>query len=60
MTTQDVHSEGIRLQAERVVRAYRALRDAPKLSDLHERRFPVGLFAELVQQIKQLEGWLNR
>ena len=59
MATQDTGSDGVRLQAERVLRAYKALREAPKNSDPRDDVFPIGLFAELVQQIKQLEGWLE-
>ena len=58
MATND-HSEGIRLQSERVVRAYKALRDSPSSANFTSDDFPVGLFAELVQQIKLLEGWLE-
>ena len=56
-TTDD--NRGVRLQAERVVRAYHELRAAPKNADFKSDDFPVGLFAELVQQIKQLDGWLQ-
>ena len=56
-TTDD--NRGVRLQAERVVRAYKALREAPKNSDTRDDIFPIGLFAELLQQLKQLEGWLE-
>jgi hypothetical protein len=59
MATVSVNSEGIRLQAERVVSAYHALRAAPKNSDFTSADFPVGLFAELVRQIKALAGWLE-
>ncbi len=59
MTAQDVQSEGIRLQAERVVRAYRTLRASAHSADFTSAEFPVGLFAEIVQQIKLLDGWLQ-
>jgi hypothetical protein len=59
MANDSVHSEGIRLQAERVVRAYKELREAPKNADFKSDDFPVGLFADLVQQIKVLDGWLE-
>ena len=59
MANDSVHSEGIKLQAERVVRAYKTLRDAPKNSDFKSDDFPVGLFAELVTQIKAFDGWLQ-
>ena len=58
MATID-HNECIRLQAERVVRAYKALRDSPSSASFTSDDFPVGLFAELVQQIKLLDGWLE-
>ena len=57
MATFD-HNECIRLQSERVVRAYKALRDSPNSATFTNDDFPVGLFADLVQQIKLLEGWL--
>jgi hypothetical protein len=59
MATHSVHSEGISLQAERVVRAYKALRAAPNSADFSSDSFPVGLFVELVTQIKQLAHWLE-
>ena len=58
MTTHD-HSEGIRLQAERVVRAYKEMRDTTNSANLKSDDSPVGLFAELMQQIRMLEGWLE-
>lgn len=57
MATQD-HNEGIRLQAERVVTAYKELRADANSANFQSGDFPVGLFAELIQQIKLLEGWL--
>ena len=59
MATVSVNSEGIRLQAERVVRAYNTLRQAPKNSEFTSDDFPVGLFAELFTQIKSLDIWLQ-
>jgi hypothetical protein len=53
------HLDGIRLQAKRVVRAYRELRDDTASANFKSDAWPVGLFAELVQQIKLLEGWLE-
>jgi hypothetical protein len=58
MATTD-HSECIRLQAVRVVRAYHDLRNTAHSADFKSDDFPVGLFAELVQNIKQLDGWLE-
>jgi hypothetical protein len=55
----DDRTQGVRLQAERVVRAYHELREAPKNSDFKSDDFPVGLFAELVTEIKRLDGWLE-
>jgi hypothetical protein len=52
-------AECIRLQADRVVRAYRTLRASAHSADFTSDDFPVGLFAELFQQIKQLDGWLD-
>jgi hypothetical protein len=59
MATIQDHNEGIRLQAERVVRAYQELRDSAASVPTMEKDWPVGLFAELVQQIKLLDGWLK-
>ena len=59
MATDSVHPEGIRLQAERVCRAYRTLRASAHSADFTSAEFPVGLFAELFQQIKQLDVWLE-
>lgn len=53
------HLDGIRLQAERVVRAYNDLRGTAKSVDFASDDFPVGKFAELFQQLKQLDGWLE-
>jgi len=58
MAIASVHSDGIRLQAERVVRKYKELRAATGSSFEPNPEFPVGLFAELVTQIRQLERWL--
>lgn len=52
-------SECIRLQAERVVGAYHALRAAPHCADFNSPEFPVGQFAELVTEIKRLGHWLE-
>lgn len=59
MATETVHLDGIRLQAERVVRAYKELRADTKSADFKSDDWPVGLFAELMQQIKLLDGWLE-
>lgn len=59
MATDSTHSEGIRLQAERVVRAYKALRSNAHSANFTSDEFPVGQFVELVQQIKQLDVWLQ-
>jgi len=53
------HLDGIRLQAERVVRAYHELRADAHSANFQSGDFPVGLFAALVEQIKLLEGWLE-
>ena len=55
MAIASVHSDGIRLQAERVVRKYKELRAATGSSFEPNPEFPVGLFAELVTQIRQLD-----
>lgn len=52
-------AECIKLQAERVVRAYNDLRTTAHSADFKNDDFPVGRFAELVQQIKLLDGWLQ-
>jgi hypothetical protein len=59
MATDSVRSECIRLQAERVVDAYHKMRADTQDPDFKSGDFPVGRFAELVQQIKALEGWLE-
>ena len=60
MTTHKMlSSECIRLQAERVCRAYRTLRGSAHSADFTSAEFPVGLFAELFQQIKSLDIWLQ-
>jgi hypothetical protein len=59
MTTDTQHLEGIRLQAERVVRAYNELRADAASADFKSGDFPVGKFAALVEQVKRLEGWLQ-
>jgi len=51
--------EGIRLQSERVVRAYKELRGTAHNSDFTSDDFPVGKFAELFQHLKQLDRWLE-
>jgi hypothetical protein len=43
----------------RVVRAYNELRGTAKNSDFTTDDFPVGKFAELFGQLKQLDGWLE-
>ena len=53
------HSEGIRLQAERVVVAYNEIRDTANSANFKSDEFPVGLFAALIQEIQRLEGWLE-
>jgi hypothetical protein len=50
MATDSVHSQGIRLQAERVVRAYRELRSTAHSATFTSDEFPVGQFAELVSK----------
>jgi hypothetical protein len=57
MATQ--RAECIKLQSERVVRAYNELRGAAHSADFKSDEFPVGRFAELVTEIKRLEGWLE-
>jgi hypothetical protein len=59
MATANVHSECLRLQAECAVRAYHALRNAPKGSNFQSDDFPVGRFAEFATQIKALDGSLE-
>jgi len=59
MANSNVHSEGVRLQADRVVSAYRELRNTAHSADFTSDDFPVGKFAELFQQIKALAGWLE-
>jgi hypothetical protein len=59
MAIRSVQSEGIHQQALRVVRAYNALREAPKNTEFNSDDFPFGLFAERLQQIKLLDGWLE-
>ena len=59
MATNSVHSDNIRLQAERVCRGYKTLRATAHSADFTSDEFPVGLFAELFQQHKQLEHWLQ-
>lgn len=58
MTAHD-HSEGIHLQSERVVRAFKALREAPRNSDFKSDDFPMGKYIALVDEIKRLDGWLE-
>jgi hypothetical protein len=57
-TTQD-HDQCIKAQAERVVAAYRDLRAASHNTDFASDEFPVGRLAELFQQVKQLDVWLE-
>jgi hypothetical protein len=57
MADDSVHSEGIRLQAERVVRAYSAMRDRAKTMESGD--FPVAEIGELFQQVRLLDGWLQ-
>jgi hypothetical protein len=52
-------AECIRMQAERVCRAYKALREAPKSAEFQSDDFPVGHFATLVTEIRRLDGWLE-
>jgi hypothetical protein len=59
MTTRD-HSDGIRLQAERVVRAYNELRGTAKHSDFNSDELPVGKFVELFKQIKRSKAGSNQ
>jgi hypothetical protein len=51
-------NEGIREQAKRVVLAYHELRADAASADFKSDQFPVGLFGELIQQIRLLEQWL--
>jgi hypothetical protein len=55
MTAHD-HSEGIRLQAERVVRAHKELCAAAKSAG---DDFPTDKLGELFQQVRALDGWLQ-
>lgn len=52
-------AECIRLQSERVVRAYRGLVATPKNSQFADPDFPVGALGELMMEIRRLEGWLE-
>ena len=51
--------EGVRLQAERVVRAYNELRAEAKSANFKSDDFPVGKLGELFHQVRHLDGWLE-
>lgn len=57
--SQPDRAECIRLQAERVVGAYNALRAAPSSADFTNDAFPVGQFAALVNEVQRLGGCLE-
>lgn len=51
------HLDGIRMQAERVVKARDELRAG--FTDLRAPEFPIGLLGELLEQIGRLGRWLH-
>lgn len=56
----DGPAEGLRLQAERVVKAYNELRADARSADFKSDDLPVGKFAELFTEVKRLDGWLEQ
>jgi hypothetical protein len=59
MVTSQDHDQCVKAQADRVVAAYRDLRAASHNTDFASDEFPVGRLAELFQQVKQLDVWLE-